>query len=140
MEEAKKNPLEDQLTMSLIIQGALAAMPDLPKMYPKIVGGIDMLEKGIDSFLEDGKMVVVTKKNGVTMAIVLNTNVPFSLTNEMKMEAEKDPVIGKYEKSEYKEKLLSSMPMQVLKERYEKMGGAEATTDNGFLSGLLSKV
>lgn len=131
MENEKEKSLEDKIQESFMINSALAFMPSLPEMYPKIVSGIDMLDGGIDSFLGDNeKMVVVTRRNGVTRAIILNTQMNFTLTNSMKLDAPNgNPVINNYEKNEWKKKLLDSMPMQTLKERHERLSAQEGISE-----------
>jgi len=112
--------LDDSLTQSLMINGVLTAMPQLIQLYPQLIGLVDMIEKGIDNYMESGKMVVLTKKNGVTLLITLDTSKPFTLNNEIMLEGNENPVLTKFEKTELKNKLLSSVIMQTLKDKYEK--------------------
>jgi len=112
--------LDDSLTQSLMINGVLTAMPQLIQLYPQLIGLVDMIEKGIDDYMESGKMVVLTKKNGVTLLITLDTSKPFTLNNEIMLEGNENPVLTKFEKTELKNKLLSSVIMQTLKDKYEK--------------------
>lgn len=121
-----ENPLDDQLGQTLMMQAVLAAAPQIVGMYPKIIGLVDMLDNAIDDYLEDGKMIVLTKKNGVTLAIVLDTKKQFTLTNEVMLEGKENPVINKYEKSEWKVKVLNCTALQILKERYEKSDKKES--------------
>lgn len=116
--------LEQQAQQQMFIQTLLLAMPDLPKFFPQIQGALDMIDKSIEGYLgDDEKMIVVVRKNGISRAIVLNPKINFSITNKMELEAEGkvSPVIANYEKNEYKSKLLESGPLQILKERYEKI-------------------
>lgn len=117
--------LQDRITQSAILNTVLAAAPQLVEFYPKIVSGIDMLSDGIDNFLGDDKMVVITRKNGKTRAIILNTKVEFTLTNEMKIEAKENAVKENYEKNEWKQKLLESSIFQTLKEKHERLQPTE---------------
>lgn len=122
MEEEKK--LDDQVGLMFMIQAVLQSKPELIKMYPQLMGLVDMIESKSQEFLGNNeKMIVLTRVNGVTRAIILNTTIDFTFTNKMKLEAQgnQSPVLNNYELSEYKQKLLSSMPVQMLKERYEKM-------------------
>lgn len=140
MEE--NNSFESQLQQSLMINGALAAMPQLINLYPQIQGLPDMIQKGIEDYLGDNeKMIVLTRKNGVTRAIVLDAKVPFTLTNEMKLEAQTTPVKANYELQEYKQKLLDSVIFQTLKEKYEKQNPQDQQSDQpNSIMNLLSAV
>lgn len=117
--------LQDRITQSAILNTVLAAAPQLVEFYPKIISGIDMLSDGIDNFLGEDKMIVITRKKGITRAIILNTKVDFSLTNEMKIEAKENAVVNNYEKNEWKQKLLESSVLQTLKEKYERLQPTE---------------
>lgn len=117
--------LQDRITQSAILNTVLAAAPQLVEFYPKIISGIEMLSDGIDNFLGDDKMVVITRKNGKTRAIVLNTRVEFTLTNEMKVEAKENAVTSNYEKNEWKQKLLESSVFQTLREKHERLNPSE---------------
>lgn len=122
--------IADQAQQMIFIQGLLLAMPDLPKFYPQIKGVIDMLDKQVEDYLgDDEKMVVIVRKKGITRAIVLNPKITFTLNNKMGLEAEGkiSPVLNNYEKNEYKNKLVESGPLQILKERYEKTVTPEET-------------
>ncbi len=118
--------LDGRSQMVFMLSAALMAKPELAKMYPQISNGIDMLSNGIDTYLGDNeKMIVLVRKNGVTRAIELNPKIAFTISNEMKLEATENPVVNNYEKEEWKQKLLDSVPIQMIKEKYEKMGYAE---------------
>lgn len=119
--EDNMESLQDRITQSAILNTVLTAAPQIVEFYPKILSGIEMLSDGIDNFLGEDKMIVITRKNGKTRAIVLNTKVEFSLTNSMKIEAKENAVINNYEKNEWKEKLLNSDIFQTLKEKNERL-------------------
>lgn len=123
MEDNSNNleELQDRITQSAILNTVLAAAPQLVEFYPKILSGLEMLSEGIDTFLGEDKMIVITRKNGKTRAIVLNTKIAFSLTNEMKIEAKENAVTSNYEKEEWKKKLLESSVLQTLKEKHERL-------------------
>lgn len=121
---SEEKSLNDQVQQMVFIQGLLMAMPDLPKYYPQAIGFIDMIDKQVEDYLgNDEKIVVVMRKNGVTRALVLNAKIDFTISSKMIIEGEGpiSPVIANYEKNEYKNKLLESTPLQIVKEKYEAM-------------------
>lgn len=120
--------LQDRITQNAILNTVLTAAPQLVEMYPKIISGIEMLSDGIDNFLGDDKMVVITRKNGKTRAVILNTKVEFNLSNQMKIEAKENAVLNNYEKNEWKEKLLESGVMQTIKEKHERLSTQNTNT------------
>lgn len=124
----EKNLFEDELGQTILMQTLLLAMPDLPKMYPKIKGLIEMIDKGITDYLGDDKMLALVKKNGFILLLVIDTKKQFTLTNKIVLEAPhgvEDPVINKFEKSEMINKVLNSAAFNILKERYEKLSPDE---------------
>lgn len=134
---------QDQLQQSVMIQGILTAMPQLINFYPQLIGLVDMLDKTIEEKLGDNeKMIVLVRRNGVTRMIELNTNIPFTLSNDMKIDAkgEVSPLLNNYEKDEYKAKLLNHSIVQTLKEKYEKRDTTQPQTDQNGIFSMLSKI
>lgn len=142
MEVVKEEKSLEQRTQELTtINTVLTMMPDLVKLYPHIQPLIDTIEGFIDSSLGDGeKMIVITKINGLTRATVFDTKKEFTLSNNMKIVTpiEGSPVIKMYKKEEYKQKLINSIPMQVLKEKYDKMDKKEGEVSTNPFASILS--
>lgn len=132
----EKSSLENEIGQMMLVQTVLTAVPDLVKMFPKIDSLIEMLDKGIDDYLSSGKMLVVTKRNNMTLALVLDTNKEFTLSNKMVLDGDQGSVLNQYEKAEWKNKLVNSVIYQTLKERYEKLSDEEKgiNSNNPILS------
>lgn len=113
--------LQDRITQNLFINGILTAAPQIVEFLPQIKTGIETVSNKIDKFLGEDKMVVLTRKNGRTKAIVLNTKVAFRLSNEMKIEANENAVISNYDKEEWKAKLMESEIFQMLQEKHDRL-------------------
>lgn len=118
------NIFDDEIKQVLAVEGLLTAMPHLLKFYPQLLELIGKADKGIDDILGDNeneKMIVLTKKEGITLLIVLDRNKQFTLNNKVELDgSEGNPILSKYEKNEWKNKILNSTAMQIIKEKYEK--------------------
>lgn len=123
MSEETKNPLEDKIGQALMINGIIAAMPQIVEFYPQIESLITKGENKLEEFMDEEKMVVLSKKNGRIFAIILDKKVQFTIDNNFDIEANNgtNPVIKTFEKNEWKDKLQNNAIMQTLKERFEKL-------------------
>ncbi len=102
--------LEDQLGQSMMIQGILSTMPQIVEFYPQIEGLIQMGEGKLDEFMDEDKMVVISKRNGKTFAIILDKKIKFNIDNNFDIEADNgtNPVVKTFEKDEWKAKLFNN--------------------------------
>lgn len=135
----ENNTLQDSIKQTFAIEGLLMAIPSLPSFYPQLISLLEMLEKQIDEHLGNNeKMLVLTKKNGITFLLTLDTSKNFTIDNKIVFNGDESAVISTYEKNEWKEKLLSSSALLTLKDRYDKMDKTEI--DNNPLASILKNM